>query len=66
VSFVGILVVIVALGFFVLDIIAIVDVIRRPMDTAMKILWVILILWLPIIGPILYYLLGRGKQNTGS
>jgi hypothetical protein len=45
----------------VLDIIAIVDCIKRPMSTDKKILWVVLILLLPLIGLILYYLLGRGK-----
>ena len=43
-----------------------VDIIRRPMDTGMKILWVILIIWLPVIGLTLYYLLGRGKQTAAS
>ena len=43
----------------VLDIIAIIDCIKRPMGTDKQILWVLLILLLPIIGLILYYLLGR-------
>ncbi len=42
-----------------LDVVAMVDIIRRPMDPAMKILWVILIVALPVIGLILYYVLGR-------
>jgi len=50
----------------VLDILAIVDCIKRPMDTGMKVLWVVLIILLPLIGLILYYLLGRGKQIAGS
>jgi len=45
----------------VLDVLAIVNCIKRPMSTDKKILWVVLILILPIIGLILYYLLGRGK-----
>ena len=43
----------------VLDIIAIIDCIKRPMGTDKQILWVLLILLLPLIGVILYYLLGR-------
>lgn len=45
----------------VLDVLAIVDCIKRPMSSDKKILWVVLILILPIIGLILYSLLGRGK-----
>jgi hypothetical protein len=29
------------------------------MDTGKKVLWILLILILPLIGPILYYLVGR-------
>jgi hypothetical protein len=65
-SGIGVLGFVVGLVVLVLDILAIVDIIRRPMETGMKILWVILIIWLPVIGLILYYLLGRGKQTAGS
>ena len=43
----------------VLDIVAIVDCVQRSMDTGMKVLWIVLIILLPIIGLILYFLLGR-------
>jgi uncharacterized membrane protein YhaH (DUF805 family) len=43
----------------VLDIVAIVDCVKRSMDTGMKVLWIVLIILLPIIGLILYFLLGR-------
>lgn len=43
----------------VLDIIAIIDVVKSGMDTGKKILWIVLILLLPLIGMILYFLLGR-------
>ena len=46
---------------FVLDVIAIIDCIKRNMDTNKKILWCILIILLPIIGLVLYFLLGRSK-----
>jgi hypothetical protein len=65
-SGIGVLGFVVGLVVLVLDILAIVDCIRRPMETGMKILWVVLIIWLPVIGLILYYLLGRGKQTAGS
>jgi hypothetical protein len=43
----------------VLDIIAIIDVIKSSMDTGKKVLWIVLIILLPVIGLILYYLVGR-------
>lgn len=45
----------------VLDIVAIIDCIQRPMDTGKKVLWILLIVLLPLVGMILYFLLGRGK-----
>lgn len=43
----------------VLDIIAIVEVLNSPWDTSRKVLWILLILFFPILGLILYYLFGR-------
>ncbi|MDO8580119.1 MAG: PLDc N-terminal domain-containing protein [Candidatus Omnitrophota bacterium] len=43
----------------ILDIIAIVDTLNSPMDTGKKILWIILIIFLPVIGMILYFLIGK-------
>ena len=43
----------------VLDIIVIIDVLKSSMDTVKKILWIVLIILLPVIGLILYYLVGR-------
>lgn len=50
-----------SLVILVLDIVAIIDVIRSSMDTGKKVLWIILILVLPIIGLILYFFIGRKK-----
>lgn len=44
----------------VLLIIAIIDIIQRPMAIEKKLLWILLIALLPIIGLILYFLIGRG------
>jgi uncharacterized membrane protein YhaH (DUF805 family) len=52
------------LVLLVLDIVAIVDCVQRSMDMGMKVLWIILIILLPIIGLLLYFLLGR-KQTGG-
>lgn len=50
-----------SLVIFVLDILAIVDCAKSSMDTGKKVLWIVLILILPLLGLILYYLVGRGK-----
>ncbi len=50
-----------SLVIFVLDILAIVDCAKSSMDGGKKVLWIILILILPVVGLILYYLIGRGK-----
>lgn len=43
----------------VLDIIAIVDVLKSSMDTGKKALWILLIVILPVIGMVLYFLIGK-------
>lgn len=51
------------LGLIVLalDIIAIVDCAKSAVSTGKKVLWIILILVLPLIGMILYFLVGKKK-----
>ncbi len=44
---------------FILDILALVDCWKSGMDQNKKILWTILILILPLVGLILYYLVGK-------
>ena len=39
------------------DLAAILDAIRGPLSTEKKILWVLLIIFLPVLGMILYFLL---------
>lgn len=43
----------------ILDIIAIVDVLKSSMDTAKKALWIILVVILPVVGMVLYFLIGK-------
>lgn len=45
----------------VLDIIAIVDAVKSSLETGKKVLWIILILVLPILGMVLYFLVGKKK-----
>lgn len=45
----------------VLDIIAILDIIRSAKDTGRKALWIILVLILPLVGMCAYFLVGKKK-----
>ena len=51
----------IGLVILVLDIIAILDVLKTIKDTGKKVLWIVLILILPVIGLVLYYLVGKKK-----
>jgi hypothetical protein len=43
----------------ILDIIAIGDVLKSTMETGSKALWIALIIILPVVGMILYFLIGK-------
>ncbi len=49
----------IGLIIFILDIIAIVEVLKSSRDTLSKLLWILLVLFFPLGGLVLYYLLGR-------
>lgn len=52
---------ILGLIILVLDILAIVDCVKSSKSNGQKALWIILILVLPLVGLILYYLIGKKK-----
>jgi hypothetical protein len=52
----------IGLVILILDIIAIVDLFKSAKDMGKKILWLILILLLPLLGMVLYFLLGKEKK----
>ncbi len=45
----------------ILWIIAVVDIVKSSKPLSMKILWILIVLFLPLVGLILYFLIGRGK-----
>ena len=45
----------------VLDIIAIIDVFKSGADGGKKALWIVLIVLVPVLGMVLYFLLGKKK-----
>jgi hypothetical protein len=48
----------------VLDIIAMVSLLKSGADSGTKILWVVLIVLLPVLGMILYFLMGPGRRKV--
>ena len=52
---------ILGLVVLVLDIWAIIDAVKSSLSTGKKALWIILILVLPVLGLILYFLIGKKK-----
>lgn len=43
----------------VIDVIVIFDIVKSNKDTEKKVLWIIAVVFLPVLGPLLYYFLGR-------
>jgi hypothetical protein len=48
----------------VLDIIALVSLLKSGADATTKILWALLIILLPLLGMILYFLMGPGRRKV--
>ena len=53
----------IGLVILVLDIIALVSLLQSGADAATKILWALLIILLPFIGMVLYFLMGPGRRK---
>jgi len=47
------------LAVLVIDIIVVLDILKSDKDTEKKILWIIAVILLPILGPVLYYVIGK-------
>jgi len=52
----------VGLLILIFDIWMIVDVVTSSMEPAKKLIWIIVILLFPLLGALIYYLVGRGKR----
>lgn len=50
---------IVGIIVLILYVIAILDILKSGMDSAKKLIWILVVLFLPVIGTILWYLIGR-------
>lgn len=49
----------ISLAVIVLDVIVILDILKSNKDTEKRILWIIAVIFLPLLGPILYLVIGR-------
>ena len=54
VRFLGILV-------LVLDVVFVLDIYRGNMDTERKVLWILIVFFLPLLGPLLYYVVAKSR-----
>lgn len=52
---------IISLVILIIDIIVIVDIVKSNKDTEKKVLWIIAVVFLPVLGPLLWYFLGRSR-----
>jgi hypothetical protein len=48
----------------VLDVIALVSLLKSSADTGTKILWALLIILLPVVGMVLYFFMGPGRRKV--
>lgn len=49
----------ISLIILIIDVIVIFDIVKSNKNTEKKVLWIIAVLFLPLLGPLLYYFLGR-------
>jgi len=52
------------LVILVLDVIALMSLLKSGADTNTKILWALLIILLPLVGMVLYFLMGPGRRKV--
>jgi hypothetical protein len=43
----------------VIDVIVVIDILKGNKDNERKMLWIIAVVFLPVLGPILYYFVGK-------
>ncbi|PSL45201.1 phospholipase D-like protein [Salsuginibacillus halophilus] len=53
----------VMLASLMLFLLAFIDLIRQPQPNGTKVIWGIVIVFVHILGPVLYFLFGRGKKK---
>jgi hypothetical protein len=49
----------IGLLILVIDVIVVIDILKGNKDNERKMLWIIAVVFLPVLGPILYYFVGK-------
>ena len=49
----------IGLLIIIVDAIIVLEILRSNKDMEKKVLWIIAVVFLPVLGPVLYYLIGR-------
>lgn len=57
-----IVILIVTSGFFLLPILALVDIVRSKFEGNLQLIWILVVLFFNIIGSILYFIIGRNQK----
>ena len=55
---------IVSILAFIVVVLAILDLVKKPYSTEKKLIWGAIIFFIPFLGAILYFLIGRNKQEV--
>lgn len=51
----------IGLLILIIDVIVVIDILKGNKDNEKKILWIIAVIFLPVVGPVLYYFIGKSK-----
>jgi hypothetical protein len=51
----------ISLLIIVIDVIVIIDIVKSSKDSERKILWIVAVVFLPILGPIFWYTVGKKR-----
>jgi len=43
----------------IIDVVAVMDILKSSKDNEKKILWIVVVVLMPLLGPLLYYVVGR-------
>jgi hypothetical protein len=49
----------IGLLILIIDVVVVIDILKSNKDNEKKMLWIIAVVFLPVLGPILYYFIGR-------
>lgn len=55
---------IISILFVIVVVVAAIDVVNGALTTDKKVLWILMILFVPLVGVLMYYLLGRPEKRS--